>query len=72
MSEFKSFTGELDSENRGICLSNSARIRNVHNSYSRPEPLIIEHDPNDKSEGDAFHFIAYVPVKGKLYELDGL
>jgi ubiquitin carboxyl-terminal hydrolase L5 len=48
------------------------KIRDVHNSYARQEPFIFSKPKKDDKEGDAFHFIAYVPVKGKLYELDGL
>ena len=46
-------------------------IRVAHNSFSRPEPIQIEKtDPSD--DGEAFHFISYVPVNGILYEIDGL
>lgn len=27
---------------------------------------------SERGEGDAFHFVSYVPYKGKIYELDGL
>jgi hypothetical protein len=33
--------------------------------------LSIERDDDEKS-ADAFHFVAYVPFAGRLYELDGL
>lgn len=47
-------------------------LRTVHNSFAKPEPFVITNDKKPKKEGEAFHFISYVPFKGKLYELDGL
>ena len=39
----------LDSESRGVALSNVEKIRTVHNSYSRQEPFIFSKEK--KSEG---------------------
>ncbi|XP_075038828.1 ubiquitin carboxyl-terminal hydrolase isozyme L5 isoform X2 [Mixophyes fleayi] len=49
LSEFKEFTQSFDAAMKGLALSNSEVIRQVHNSFA-----------------------SYVPVNGRLYELDGL
>jgi len=49
-------------------------VRDVHNSFARPEPIMYD-DSSSKSGAkseDVFHFVAYVPFKGRVYELDGL
>lgn len=74
LSEFKLFTQSFDPELKGDTITNSDTIRNVHNSFSRPTPFVDETDRQRPSEDDdgLFHFVAYVPVDGILYELDGL
>ena len=72
LTNFKTFTYEMDPQTRGLALGESELIRSVHNSFAKPEPFVISHDKKSKKEGEAFHFISYVPFKGKVYELDGL
>lgn len=70
----------LDPRDRGLVLGNSDVIRTSHNSFSRPEPFIYTGKKKAKvlillwyKEGDAiYHFIAYIPFKNRVYELDGL
>lgn len=42
----------------------------VHNSFSRPECFLQENDKKRKSKEtkDAYHFIAYIPFNGVVYE----
>ncbi|KAI9884328.1 MAG: hypothetical protein M1823_003889 [Watsoniomyces obsoletus] len=73
LGEFREFTGGLPAEIRGEALSNSELIRSVHNSFARSSPFIDETQRTaNEGDDDVYHFIAYVPVLGQLYELDGL
>lgn len=70
--EFRDFTMVLPQEFRGEALSNSELIRDVHNSFAKSSPFVDETTRTGGETEDAFHFIAYTPIDGTLFELDGL
>jgi len=79
---FKDFTREFTPDMKGDTLGSNIMIRTAHNAFARPEPFVMEDSSGDssgrrKNQDDdddtaAYHFIAYVPFKGGIYELDGL
>ncbi|XP_039763876.1 ubiquitin carboxyl-terminal hydrolase isozyme L5 [Pararge aegeria] len=71
LTKLKEFSMSFNPKMRGLTLSNSDTIRSAHNSMS--QPTLFEFDPKlVTKEEDAFHFIGYMPINGRLYELDGL
>jgi ubiquitin carboxyl-terminal hydrolase L5 len=71
LSRLKEFTKDFDKESKGLAISNSNVLRSVHNSFRPPSSHLLP-DVKGSADGDAFHYIAYVPIHGNLYELDGL
>lgn len=72
LENLKAFSDELDPETRGYTITNSEKIRLVHNSFARNDPFSLDEQRNTDEHEDAFHFISYMPIGDKLYELDGL
>jgi len=72
LSGLKAFTMALDSESRGISIGSCDFIRTAHNSFARAEPFLQDDDEDSKRSSseseDVFHFIAYIPHKGSVYE----
>jgi len=56
---------------KGLALGNNELIKKTHNSFSRPESITVV-DKLASGTEDAYHFVAYLPIDGELYELDGL
>uniref|UniRef100_A0A7S3I8U5 Ubiquitin carboxyl-terminal hydrolase n=1 Tax=Fabrea salina TaxID=342563 RepID=A0A7S3I8U5_9CILI len=71
LTNLREFAMPLDAQTRGLTISNSELIKNTHNSFSRQEAFDFGKAKATEKE-DVYHFVSYVPFKGKLYELDGL
>jgi len=71
LAEFKEFCGSFDAGMKGLTLSNSDQIRSVHNSFARQTLFEFDSKKADKDD-DVFHFVSFIPINGRIYELDGL
>lgn len=56
---------------KSLALNNSHVIQQIHNSFTKQQMFKFDAKTPAK-EKDAFHFVSYVSVNGRLYEVDGL
>lgn len=71
LARLRDFSTGMDSTTKGIVISNSDVIRVAHNSFASQHQFVVE-DNNNTEKEDVFHFVAYIPHEGSVYELDGL
>lgn len=71
LQDFKDFTGDFTPELKGISLGNCDYIKKIHNTFST-HPTLDPLEKKEENEEDSFHFVAILPIQGKIYELDGL
>ncbi|XP_049885950.1 ubiquitin carboxyl-terminal hydrolase isozyme L5 [Pectinophora gossypiella] len=71
LTKLKEFSMSFDPKMRGLTLSNSQTIRAAHNSMV--QQAVFEFDPKMPVKyEDSYHFVGYMPINGRVYELDGL
>ncbi|XP_063244882.1 ubiquitin carboxyl-terminal hydrolase isozyme L5 [Bacillus rossius redtenbacheri] len=71
LTDFKDFSASFDASMKGLALSNSQAIRACHNSFA--SQTLFEFDSKvTPKDNEVYHFVSYVPIDGRLYELDGL
>ncbi|KAG0086559.1 Ubiquitin carboxyl-terminal hydrolase bap1 [Podila epicladia] len=79
LANFKDFTKDFNPIDKGLAMTNCKDLRDNHNSLAErleQEPSSLQkclhnavvHEANE----DSLHYIAYVPVNGYIWELDGL
>ncbi|XP_046485387.1 ubiquitin carboxyl-terminal hydrolase calypso [Neodiprion pinetum] len=76
LSRLKIHTSGMCPENKGWAIGNTPELACAHNSHAMPQAKRRQ-DKNTgvstgRFTGEAFHFVSYVPINGRLFELDGL
>ncbi|CAL1276463.1 unnamed protein product [Larinioides sclopetarius] len=75
LARLKEHTANMSPENKGYAIGNTPELARAHNSHAKPEPRNLHEKSHGISTGrtvEAFHFVSYVPIGGRLFELDGL
>jgi ubiquitin carboxyl-terminal hydrolase L5 len=67
-----SFSEGMDPQTRGMVVTSADWLREAHNALSPPSAISLEGLGLPREKEEAYHFVVYVPLMGRVYELDGL
>lgn len=83
LTKLKDFTAGHDPESKGLAIGNMLELARAHNRHAKPE-YAAPQVPSGGKRGSAvlssahtlvpetYHFVSYVPINDRLFELDGL
>ena len=62
---------------QGLAIGNTAELAWAHNSHAVQQAHRVQERPVvglpvGRSAAETFHYVSYVPINGRLFELDGL
>jgi len=78
LSTLRSHVQGMSPENKGLAIGNCPELAMAHNSHAVPRARRrVDRTSGavaagSRYSGEAFHFVSYVPINGRLFELDGL
>ena len=81
LTRLKTFSNGLDPETKGFSIANMAELALAHNKHARPNVLLPLPPAGRKGAvlssahsllPETYHFVSYVPINGRMFELDGL
>ena len=80
LTELQEHTRGMSPDNKGLAIGNCPQLAFAHNSHAAPRARRrTERSAASAgltgsrfSSGETFHFVSYVPINGRLFELDGL
>lgn len=79
LTRLKAHTVGMTPENKGWAIGNTPELARAHNSHAMPQAKRCMDKStasagvtSSRYAGEAFHFVSYVPIHDRLFELDGL
>ena len=82
LTRLKKFSKGLDPESKGLAISNVPELSCAHNRHAKPSQLMVSPMVSIRRGSvmssahallpETYHFVSFVPINGRLIELDGL
>ncbi|ODM99954.1 Ubiquitin carboxyl-terminal hydrolase calypso [Orchesella cincta] len=78
LNRLKQHSYGMSPENKGWAIGNTPELARAHNAHATTQAAKPKNEnkaptiSTGRFTGEAFHFVSYVPISGRLFELDGL